>query len=108
MRYMVVIEVRLSAPMGQRDGGATTTMGGYFRSIGVDANTPEEAVEAARHAAVEPDEQSDWQPLPDWEIGEVEIAAAEGHDTSLVGADGIIFRSGRVFYSAKRWWQFWK
>jgi hypothetical protein len=91
--------------MRQGDG-SEVTVGGYFRSIGVDACSPEEAAGVARRVAVEPDGESGWKPPETCAIGEVEVALSEGHDRS--GPDGVFFKSGRVFYPPKRWWQFWK
>lgn len=105
---MVLIEVRLPEPTRQADSGVAGIVGGYFRSIGVEANSPEEAAAAARHVAVERDEPSGWASPTKYEIGEVEVTAAEGHDTSTVGPDGTFFKSGRIFYPAKRWWEVWK
>lgn len=109
MRYMVLVEVRLREPMRGAEGSAVAgTVAGYFRSIGVDAGRPEEAAGVARRVAVKPDAESGWEPPPPCEIGEVEVTLPEGHETSVAGPDGVFFRSGRVFYPPKRWWEFWK
>jgi hypothetical protein len=103
--YMVVVEVRLREPVRDVAGSA---IAGYFRSIGVNAGSPEEAAAIAGRVAVEPDGASGWQPPPTCEIGEVEVNRADGHDTSVADLDGVFFRGGRVFYPPKRWWEFWK
>jgi hypothetical protein len=43
MRYMVLVEVRLIEPVLRTEGRRGVEVSGYFRSIGVEVDTPEEA-----------------------------------------------------------------
>ena len=107
--YMVVVEVRLREPLREAGGSAVPApIAGYFRSVGVIAGSPDEAAAVARRIAVEADTESGWKPPPTCEIGAVEVKLSDGHDTSVADPDGVFFRSGRVFYPPKRWWEFWK